>query len=788
MASQTDSTPSAFDLSSFVLLLILAFLSAAAIQAADWTDHLSIVVSLAVLGAACGAALGRSRFSTSIAVVLALTYGAFALFWHVGGTLDPGVSWRDRTIDLLGRAAEQVEAIATRGQHRDPLMFAMALAGLYWGLASRAGWVVFRQGRFWGAVLPLGLGLLVNVYVYGGLRRLHLYLAAYALLALWLALRVEVRRRDAEWRRMRAQVPSEASGSVTRAGAVAAAALVLLAWTGPAFAQSESAARLWSEISRPWREARDRVGEAFSGLRGEVAGSREPYGERLRLGEGREPSDHLVMRVRAPTAPRRNGRFYWRSRVYGQYRDGVWGSGEGLPVRMEPEIGDLPTPRYASREVIPITFQPEQAGWFTLYLPSQPLWVSRTATARILPVEGFGVDVLHIEAAVPVVRGETYRARASIAVPLAEELRRAGGAYPQWVREAYLDVPVSLAGRLRDHARTITQGASTPYDQAQAVTGWLRENIEYRRVTEAPPEGRDPLEWFLFDYRIGYCNYYASAEVLLLRSLGIPARLAVGYARGAFNLDEGTYEVRGLDAHAWPEVFFPTYGWVEFEPTASQSPIIRPESDPAGDDLGLGPAAEAEPGRDDPARQESESAAPRAESGGPTSFGELLFLAVTWGGLLAASLALLFRFRPRARASAIAALLAAFRLSGLEPPPALSRWRPWASSPLAQIYAEWSAWLRRLGLPLTASQTPNERAWAFARAFPQASSGAAVIVEAYNRERFALQSVSALESMAAWDSLERELRRAWWQRVARRWLTLAPLFEKRRRPDPPSGV
>lgn len=786
MSQRTEAASTPFDSSSFFLLVMLAFLSAAALQAADWTDHLSIVVSLAVLGAVCGAALARSRFAGSLAVVLALAYGTFALFWYAGGTLDPGLAWRDRTIDLLGRAAEQVEAIATRGGHRDPLMFVMAMAGLYWAASVRAGWVVCRRGRFWGAVLPLGLGLLVNVYVYAGLRRLHLYLAAYALLALWLALRVEIRRRDAGWRRAKAQVPSEASGTVTRAGAIAAAALVMLAWTGPAFAQSESAARLWSEISRPWREARDRVGEAFAGLRGEVVGSREPYGDRLRLGEGREPSDSLVMRVRAATAPRRNGRFYWRSRVYSQYRGGVWTSGEGIPVRMEPDIGDLPIPRYSSREAIAFTFQPEQTGLFTLYVPAQPLWVNRTATARILPIEGFGVDVLRVEAAVPIVRGETYRARGSIAVPLVEELRQAGKAYPEWVVAAYLDVPAELAAALGDHARQITQGAATPFDQAQAITGWLRDHIEYSRVTEAPPEGRDPLEWFLFDYRIGFCNYYASAEVLLLRSLGIPARLAVGYARGAFNLDEGAYEVRGLDAHAWPEVFFPSIGWVEFEPTASQSPILRPENDPAGEDAILPPSVDPATRVEDLSLEEQ---AGRSADGPGTgiSWGEVLFLAIAWGGLLAATVVVVFRFRPRTRTAAIAALLAAFRLAGLEPPSSLARWQSWAS-PLARVYAEWSGWLRRLGLPITPSQTPSERARTFSRDFPDGSSAAAVIVEAYNRERFARQSVSALESLAAWDSLERRLRRAWWNRIARRWLTLAPLSDLLRKPSPPSGV
>jgi hypothetical protein len=86
------------------------------------------------------------------------------------------------------------------------------------------------------------------------------------------------------------------------------------------------------------------------------------------------------------------------------------------------------------------------------------------------------------------------------------------------------------------------------------------------------------IEWFLFEGKQGYCNYYATAEVLMLRSVGIPARLAVGYARGDKSRDGLVYTVRNENAHAWPEVYFVGYGWVEFEPTANQDPLERPEA------------------------------------------------------------------------------------------------------------------------------------------------------------------------------------------------------------------
>ena len=90
--------------------------------------------------------------------------------------------------------------------------------------------------------------------------------------------------------------------------------------------------------------------------------------------------------------------------------------------------------------------------------------------------------------------------------------------------------------------------------------------------------------WVLFHTKKGFCNYYASDEVLLLRSIGIPARMAVGFAEGEGSNDSTargeSFIVRNHDAHAWPEVYFPNIGWVEFEPTVNQNPIVRPATQP----------------------------------------------------------------------------------------------------------------------------------------------------------------------------------------------------------------
>ena len=136
----------------------------------------------------------------------------------------------------------------------------------------------------------------------------------------------------------------------------------------------------------------------------------------------------------------------------------------------------------------------------------------------------------------------------------------------------------------------ITTAYHNPYDKAAAITNYLRSEIEYAPSVSFPEGTVDRLEYFLFEGKQGFCNYYASAEVLMLRSVGVPARLAVGFAQGEPNLQRTFYTVRERDAHAWPEVYFPGYGWIEFEPTGNQAPIERLLEREEQPDVSLDPA------------------------------------------------------------------------------------------------------------------------------------------------------------------------------------------------------
>jgi transglutaminase-like putative cysteine protease len=138
-------------------------------------------------------------------------------------------------------------------------------------------------------------------------------------------------------------------------------------------------------------------------------------------------------------------------------------------------------------------------------------------------------------------------------------------------------VLASPYGRAFQLARKLAADQPTQYDTLKSVEAYLQKGFEY---SEHPPPRRYPLMSFLFDDKVGYCQQFSGAMALMLRMNGIPARVAGGFAPGAFDHQAKEYRVRDLDAHSWVEVWFTGIGWVPFDPTPSLAPASS-QSDPA---------------------------------------------------------------------------------------------------------------------------------------------------------------------------------------------------------------
>jgi len=137
--------------------------------------------------------------------------------------------------------------------------------------------------------------------------------------------------------------------------------------------------------------------------------------------------------------------------------------------------------------------------------------------------------------------------------------------YPPRVANLYLQLP-TIDPRIAPLARQITANVDSNYKRAKAIELYLQNNFGYTLELPGMREP-DPLARFLFERKKGHCEYFASSMTVMLRTLGIPARLVNGFRGGEYNDLTNSYIVREKDAHSWVEAFFPEYGWVSFDPT-----------------------------------------------------------------------------------------------------------------------------------------------------------------------------------------------------------------------------
>jgi len=732
-----------WDLPAAGLLLAALMTAAIRLEATNWTKHLDLPQTLTLLGLTAGLMLGVSRFSPRLSAFFAIVYGAFFVPWQVGLTLGRGITWNERLTSLAGRLNVIIGQIMHQEIVQDSLLFIVLMAALFWTLSVYAGYTLTRYGDAWRAILPAGLALFVIHSFDAVIVRRAWYLAVYIFFSLVLVARVAYLQHNLRWRQSRTALPPHLGLDFIRFALLLTAVIVLFSWTFPALANTlPTAERVYQRIRQPWNEARDRMDFAFASLRATVGVVSDYYGSSLMLGSGNRLTDSLVFVVQPQDPAPRGVRYYWRARTYDTYENGQWRSTTQDSEDFNPQE-DLFIPLSEEGRWVNIFEFLPQSTVSTLFTPPQPTWVSRPSRTFFTALPGGQKDISTLRANPSLSAGEVYQVAASLSNASVTQLREAGTDYPAWVSERYLQLPDSITDRTIDLAHEITAGLETPYEKATAITTWLRQNIEYSEIVPNKPSNMESVDWFLFDIRQGFCNYYASAEIVLLRAIGVPARWSVGYAQGEL-LEDGSYAVRQRDAHAWPEVYFPNLGWVEFEPTASQPVIVRPrvlnnlnqsdnlpDADPNLQDQGL---SEEELGllreRD---RDQAFSEAAAAQGRVPGW--------VVTGGATALALALLYAAwvtRQRWNFQYIPVTMEkSLKRAGIKPPLFLQLWAQRAQLPsLAKSYMEINHALKRLDNKPNLDDTPTERAAALARTLPAAETYAWQLVNEYQMWTF----------------------------------------------------
>ena len=572
-------TVSNWDWFNASLLVALVFTAAVRLETTRWTADLTIVTILALLGSLLGLALGYSQFRRRGLTWLALGYSLMLVPSQLAEIVKGEETVLGQLASLGGRLVVAFNFLLAGKAIEDHLFFVTLMALLFWATGLYSGFRLIRRPAILPLFLPTLLPILIIQY-YDGYEADRIWgVAMYFFLALVLIGRLNLLKARETWEAEQILAGNEPEFDLSRNMLVVAAVIILTAWLLPTpAAVLPQAARLWREISQPFDQVRQNFNDALAALHSgnSPATANELYGDTLGLGRTAGTGTAELFSVRAPQ--NNLPRHYWRVRVYETYAAGGWAVAPSSKTPFKPDQGSLIRPDLPTAASGDYTFTWNTNQSALLVTPGLTIWTSRAGWIQTLSGPDTANDPLNWSVTPSIQPGDQYQARSLLLNPTRKDLRNAGENYPDWVTKRYLQVPAEISADFKRLALQITAGQETPFDRAEAVTRYLRENYAYNETVPSPPPGTDPVSWFLFGWKSGFCNYYASAEVLLLRSAGIPARLVVGYAEGEVK-GYSLYSVRGKDAHAWPEVYFPGQGWIEFEPTANQFAIVRPSGE-----------------------------------------------------------------------------------------------------------------------------------------------------------------------------------------------------------------
>ena len=249
----------------------------------------------------------------------------------------------------------------------------------------------------------------------------------------------------------------------------------------------------------------------------------------------------------------------------------------------------------------------------------------------------------------------------------------------------------------------------------------------------------------------------AGAEVLLLRSVGIPARLVVGFAQGQSG-EPRSYTIRGQDAHAWPEVFFPGIGWVQFEPTVNQAVLVRPSGETvSGSDSSNPRSGFADGSRNNPRfdQENDPFSSGSASNSNNTLLGNsrnqgLLALLLTLAVIVLGILSWRLQHRESFSTRIPRALTSVYHFYHLQSPAWLEQWMRWSqASPAERAFHAVNQSLSWLDKPQPGYATPAERSMLLRKLLPEAAQDIDILHNTLERNLFTPEPIDAVSANRA---------------------------------------
>ena len=578
---------------SLVATAVMVDALALSLVNAGWTGNIgnsSFLPWLAVAGVLFGAGaakIGWGRWRTHL---IGAALGGLVIPLIVGGVLlNPEPGWDP--VGLAARMERSYEVVRnvwtdlvvfSRPQTSEYGYYHLVFGAMIWGAGLLAGFAVFGHRRPLDVVITLGLILLANIFL---TQHDQLFLLEiYAVGALLLLIRTHVFEEELTWARRKIGDPGSISQLYINGGAMFVTLAMLGAIVLTATASSAPLQGVFQDIPArlqavsAWLQRFAPPGGDFNGIGGVYFGSNA-----VTTGQW-TPNNRTAFRVQLPRTELQL--FKWRAGVYATYTNFGWDLGSTRIEATEPRAtllggdvaGDAPVAE--GRRQVDFRVTPDAFLTRTILSPNTVLSVDRPTSALVIGTAGWFATVegaetnstYNVTALVP-----DYANKTGITEP---NLRTASTDYPEEVLELYTALPEGAIGQ---NARALLAAIvaqvsappyadpANPYDLAKTMQDYLRSTANFQYDADVRDErntrcnGVSTVECFAIIKR-GYCDYYASTMTVLLRQSGVPARVAYGFLPGKRSTD-GIEVVSAALAHYWVEVYFPGYGWIEFDPT-----------------------------------------------------------------------------------------------------------------------------------------------------------------------------------------------------------------------------
>ncbi len=489
---------------------------------------------------------------------MAIALGVFVVVMAAQSYAD-GLTIADRLADFRVRMVEWWDIVRAGDISNDNLPFVVLVHSITFLAAYLGTWSVYRWHNPWLAVIPGGIVILANIAALRG--QPSVAFVVYLFGALLLIARLHLQKRQAEWKKAGVDYPDFISLSAANLAVWIVMGLMIFAWAVPLGKQADAVNATFDRVGKPLEDRSDIFVRLFSNLNAGKGGNFHDFGNALPVRGDVKLGSKALYDVGISEAG------LLRGAGYAEYTGVGWLAGDyeservdGGELRVEDEAG------YRDRRVTTISISVRDDE-NTVLFSGNPLGTNLSSIFRAPAGSTTGPNQVISRRGLN--NGDTYNAVGSVSIATPESLRAAGTDYPAWVAETYLQLPDTLPQRVRDFAVQVVSeaGAQDPYDMAAAIEAQLR-TYPYDLTVPAAPPGEDTVDYFLFTQQRGYFDFHATAMAVLLRTLGIPAQIAIGYAVDPEDLNaDGTYTVRKDDAYAWVEVYFPDYGWVVFNPT-----------------------------------------------------------------------------------------------------------------------------------------------------------------------------------------------------------------------------